>query len=122
MKKLTIILYLIVFVFSEPAFYKYEKDNFHTKISIRIVNESKFKLTKISLFSIKFTDLNVHDTSIYKNLNFDDNRDDAMLYLTVNKKHFVLFVSPIDVKGKYSFIIDSVNVERRYIYMRRTMN
>lgn len=122
MIKLTIILYLIVFVFFASAFYKYEKDNFQTKISIRIVNDSKFKLTKISLFSIKFTDLNVHDKSIYKNLNFNDGRDDAMLYLTVNKKHFVLFVSPIDVKGKYSFIIDSVSVERRHVYMRRTMN
>lgn len=118
MKKVIIIFCLLVYPFSEILFGNNDKNVKRNKIFIRIVNESDFKLTKIHLFSEKFKDLVVQEKSEYKILDFDRNSDDAMIFLMANNNNFGLYLSPESVNGKYSYIIDSLSFEKRYIYLK----
>jgi len=119
MKKNILFFCLIVYSFLELSFHKIERDTFQSEIFVRIVNESKFELTNISLFSLKFNDLNLYKASRYKVLNFNKNSDDSMLYLTANNKHFALYVSPGLLNGEYSYIIDSLSLEKRYVFITK---
>jgi len=99
-----------------------KNDNSQSKMAVRIINKSEFDLSNISLFSIKFEDLGLKRSTDYKNLNFNIDSDDAMMYLTAKNKRFALYVSPSTVNGHYSYIIDSLSMQRSYIYMRKVRN
>lgn len=112
---------LMIVAFLTLSFHQKRNDISQTKILIRVVNESKFNLKDISLFSVKFNNLKIKEKSKFKELNFNKNSDDAMIYLTANNKRFALYITAVSEFGKHSYIIDSLNMERRYIHLRQVM-
>lgn len=105
-----------------PVFSSYFQSNLdllQSDISIRIVNQSTSRLENVYIYSVRFDNIKLNEKSKYVKLNFDKNIDDAMIYLKAENKNFSFYISPIYQNGKYSFVIDSLNFERRFIYLRR---
>jgi len=121
MKRIVIIaLLLLSFVLSFSSFIRIEKHFSQNNICIRIANNSLLKLDEVSIFSLPIGNIESKGKSNYVILNFNDKSDNAILQLKFKNKFFALYVSPnfID-KGKYTYIIDSINLENRFIHLRR---
>ena len=77
---------------------------------IRVVNNSSYKLTDISLFSIPFEDLKPKDTSEYKVLNYDYHKHDPLIYSRANNTNLVRYLAiPPENAKKFTYSIDSIH-------------
>ena len=112
-KKISIIFYLLIITF---LFISFNRDQ--RKTCFRIKNNTNYKITEVALFSQSFRILDRGQKTKYKILNFSEFTDNAMLYLNAKNKRFGLHVLPINAKGKYTYIIDSLNFEHRIIYYK----
>ena len=101
------------------SLYKIEPLIYQNKVCIRIFNNSKFEITKVSIFSIKFDNIKQGKKSKFKRLNFNIETDDSLLYLTAKSNNYALYVTPEFSIGKYMYVIDSLNEENRFIYLRK---
>ncbi|NER11541.1 hypothetical protein SAMN06265375_10393 [Muriicola jejuensis] len=93
-------------------------ENQDLKTKIRLANSTGFELSNISLFSIKFENLNPGDTSGYKEINYDYLKDDPLIYTTINHIILGLYVEIPKENKKNTFIVDSVNMENKRLYVR----
>jgi hypothetical protein len=91
--------------------------NEQQETKIRIVNQSQYKVSNISLFSIPFEYLNPQDTSEFKILNFKELEDAPMIYGTVNGINFARYLEIAPLKRNYTYSIDSIQFENRIIYV-----
>lgn len=115
LNRLVFFLFLLL-----PVFFIYSSFiELQTKVCYRIYNLSNYSVTEIALFSRSFQDLNQNKKSKYLKINFQKDQDDPMLYLTANQKRLAIYVSPAEDKGNYTFVIDSIDIERRKIYVNR---
>lgn len=88
-----------------------EKRNDLTQEStqIRIINNTMYKFTQVSLFSMEFGDLYPNDTSDYKTLNFDRLEDNDMIYGVQDGERLGRYVMLPDSTAKYfTYSLDSV--------------
>nr|WP_288936015.1 hypothetical protein [uncultured Allomuricauda sp.] len=77
---------------------------------IRIINNTRHKLTQLSLFSMKFGDLYPNDTSQYKTLKFNQLKDDDMIYCLQDGEGLGRYVMLPDSTAKYfTYSLDSVS-------------
>ncbi|MGX1930517.1 hypothetical protein [Flagellimonas sp. 2504JD4-2] len=90
-------------------------------IKIRIVNNSDKGFTNVSLFSMKFPDLQQMDTSEYKELRYDSLKHDPLIYCMNNGFNYGRYVViPEDGPGHYTYTIDSVNNKLIYVSLNKT--
>lgn len=83
---------------------------------IRIINNTPHKLTYISLFSMKFPDLDPNDTSEYKVLNYNYLKDDDMIYCMQGDKKLGRYVElPDSSATHFSYSLDSVSNDILYV-------
>jgi hypothetical protein len=116
------IIYLILSSFIGLSFAKTGSRIHQDKVCISIQNNSGHKLVKLSIFSIKFKDLPSGRKTSFKSLNFNKKKDDAMLYLTAANIPFMLYIPPKQKRGNYTYTIDSLDLQKRYIYLVEIQN
>ncbi|WP_133067223.1 hypothetical protein [Flagellimonas pacifica] len=83
---------------------------------IRVINNSEHSLSRVSLFSMNFEDLNPKDTSQYKEFDYDPLKDDALIYCVVNKKNMGRY---LEIPNKevlwMTYVIDSLKNDIVYV-------
>tara|TARA_R110002049_G_scaffold296797_1_gene485193 strand:- start:27550 stop:27906 length:357 start_codon:yes stop_codon:yes gene_type:complete len=76
---------------------------------IRVVNRTNESFTNVMLFSMKFQNLMPNDTSAYRILNFDDLKDDSLIYCSTGDINYARYLEIPDDKVKFfTYIIDSI--------------
>ncbi|NER13993.1 hypothetical protein GWK08_11115 [Leptobacterium flavescens] len=88
------------------------------KSFIRILNNSKYPLGNIMLYSKHFKDLRPGDSSKYKKIRFDERKDDAIVFVSVNEVNFAVFLTVPEIGRKYTVVIDSIQLKERNIFVR----
>lgn len=85
---------------------------------IRIHNKTEHTITGISLFSLSFDDLEAGEKTEFQLLNFDGSEDDPVIYASSENQKFVKYLIPdTSWVGRYTYTIDSLNFEKRAIYV-----
>ncbi len=88
-----------------------------TKTKIRVVNYTEFEMLNISLFSIKFENLNPGDSSYYKVIHYNYLKDDPLIYAKINNINLGLYLEiPVENK-KNTYTIDSVDLNNKRLYV-----
>jgi hypothetical protein len=93
------------------------KLNEQQETKIRLVNQSQFMVSNISLFSIPFSNLKPQDTSEYKILNFKELEDAPMIYVTANGLNLSRYLEIAPLKRNYTYKIDSIQLDNRIIHV-----
>ncbi len=77
---------------------------------IRVVNASDLVFTHVSLFSMKFENLQPNDTSAYQELRYDPLRDDPLIYCVNDGKNLGRYLTiPDNEIRRFTYVIDSVS-------------
>ncbi len=97
------------------------------KTRIRVINNSGYGFTNVSLFSMKFEDLQAGDTSEYRELRYDPLKHDPLIYCINNGTNFGRYLKiPEKSISHFSYVIDSLKNEIIYVStktdQRRTKN
>lgn len=103
--------YILVFCEGQKNFVEQEITQ------IRLINNSNFKITNILAFSISFSDLNPRDSTEYRTLKYDFLKDDPLLYIKVRNENLSLYLKIPDYPSKYTYNIDSIQLEKKVIYV-----
>jgi len=82
----------------------------NTKTQIRVINNSSFFLSHVSLFSMTFGDLKPKDTSGYKELSYDPLRHDPLIYCIIEETNYGRYLKiPEESTKYYTYVVDSLN-------------
>ena len=102
---------ITVLIFSLCVFSGRTNKIFSSKdTKIRVINHTEFDFTNVMLFSLKFEDLKPNDTSAYQILNFNELRDDPLIYCSVGDRNFARYLKiPKDGLKNVSYVIDSID-------------
>lgn len=85
-------------------------ENQKVATQIRVLNNSEFSFTHVSLFSMKFGDLQPNDTSEYKSLRYDSLKDDPLIYCVKDGENLGRYLKIPDSTVKfYTYSIDSIS-------------
>ncbi|MER3318214.1 MAG: hypothetical protein RIB79_07970 [Allomuricauda sp.] len=77
---------------------------------IRVINNSGHSFTHVSLFSMKFENLQPKDTSEYKSLRYDSLKDDPLIYCVQEGKNLGRYLKiPKNMVRFYTYSIDSIS-------------
>ncbi len=87
-----------------------------TSTKIRVVNNSEFYFTGVSLFSMNFDNLKPGDSSSYKLLKYDPLKDDSLIYCIAEGYNYGRYLKLPDKEfGNYTYQIDSVKSKILYV-------
>jgi hypothetical protein len=89
-----------------------------TRTKIRVVNSTEFDIVNISMFSKKFENLNPGDTTCYMDIHYNYLKDDPLIYATINDVNLGLYLEIAVENRKNTYIIDSVNLHNKRLYVR----
>jgi len=112
MKAIGFLLLCSIFIFCESKSVLDEQK----ETKIRVVNNSGHELNNLSIFSVKFNNLLSGDTTAYQILDFDESKDDPMIYCTVDLNNLSLFVAKPENGKNYTYSIDSLDLVNKRIY------
>ena len=65
---------------------------------------------------MKFNNLSPRDTTAYQKLEFDESKDDPMLYCRVDFNNLSLFLKNPETGRNYTYSIDSLDLNKKRIY------
>lgn len=83
---------------------------------IRVINRTNESFTNVVLFSIKFEDLKPSDTSVYKILNYNQLKDDPLIYCSIGDKNYARYLEiPNEQVKDFSYVMDSIQDDILYI-------
>ncbi|MDC6366874.1 MULTISPECIES: hypothetical protein [Flavobacteriaceae] len=83
---------------------------------IRIINNSKFSLSQVSLFSMRFEDLQSGDTSVYKVLKYNSLMHDPLIYCISDSINYGRYVKIPSTEAKqYVYVVDSLADRMIYV-------
>lgn len=83
---------------------------------IRVINNSGHQFEHVTLFSMKFGDLQPNDTSEYKILNYDSLRDDPLIYAVMEGDNLGRYLRIPDKNIRhYTYVMDSVSSGILYV-------
>ena len=88
---------------------------FQQQIEISIINNTKFTIEELNVYSQKFKSLKPKDTTTYKSFVFDGLSNNSIINLKAVNKQFILYIPPPKY-AKYTIIFDSLNIKNRVIY------
>ncbi|WP_157941229.1 MULTISPECIES: hypothetical protein [Arenibacter] len=115
MKAIGFLFLCSIFIFCESKSVLDEQN----ETKIRVVNNSVHELESVSLFSVRFNNLAPGDTTAYQVLDFDESKDDPMLYCMVDINNLSLFLEIPKNGRNYTYSIDSLDLVSKRIYFER---
>ena len=87
---------------------------------IRVINNSSYELTNLALFSMRFNNLLPGDSTAYQVLEYDELKDDPMIYCIVDQNNLSLFLKKPENEGNFTYSIDSLDLTMKRIYFKMT--
>ena len=88
-------------------------------IEIRVVNNSDKAVTRVSMFSMGFGDLQPNESSEYKVLEYEPLSDDSLIYCIYDDTNYARYLQmPDKGAGHYTYSIDSLKNRIIYISMK----
>lgn len=80
------------------------------KVQIRVINNTGYNFTNVSMYSMPFDDLQPNDTSEYKELAYDSLRHDPLIYCMNGDTNYGRYlVIPKEETEYCSYVIDSIS-------------
>lgn len=82
---------------------------------IRIINNTKFCLEELNVYSQKFKNLRLKDSTNYKSFIFDELTHNSIISLKAEDKYFALYIIQPKFE-KNTIFLDSLDIKNRIIY------
>ena len=89
---------------------------------VKIINKSQYTLENIRLYSRDFEDLKPGDSSDCKTIEFNKEKDDATILTIVEQIRFGVYLKAPVSNKTYTVIIDSIQLDKRNIFVSEIEN